>query len=308
MGSLTPLVRASFLERVLGLNKLYLKLEGTNPTGTHKDRAAALHVRRAILQSYKALTAGTCGNLGASLAYFGRRKNLDVYVFVPAMSSLSKVRRLLALGAHVIEVRGDYEDCVKLSSEVARREGWYDANPGSHNLPINLQAYAEISHEIVKQLGDVPTVVSVPIGNGTTLAGIYWGFRELWKRGLIERVPAIVGSTTVCGNPVAYSWKRRLKSVVELHKPLSGESNVNELLISRIAFDGDAALSAIYDSGGAVYEFSDDEMIRAACDISHFECWKVLPASASAVLALKRFVEERETEGPYVAVITGRLL
>jgi len=305
--SRTPLLKLRLLGRVLGFDgtPVYLKYEGANPTGTHKDRAARAHVARALEEGRDTVTAGTCGNYGVALAYFARRAGLRAVIYVPRSYENSRVGEMVRYGARVVFVDGPYEEAVELSSRAARLYGWYDANPHSSS-EVSLEAYSSIAAEIVAELGDAPYAVAVPVGNGTTLAGIYLGFLRAYREGLATRVPRLVAGTTALGNQVAASWRARSAEPIPLPPSAVRETRVNEPLVAFRSFNAAEALSALYATDGRVYEFSDEEMVEMAVLLRAVEGISALPASASALLALRRFAAEERVEGPLVAVVTGR--
>lgn len=302
----TPLIEttrlAGFLPRG---SRFYMKWEGNNPTHTHKDRAAFAHASRAAEQGFETLTAGTCGNLGASLAYFAREFGLKAVIFVPSSYVNARVEEMARYGARVMKVDGSYEDAVEASVRAARVNGWYDANPGSVNDGVALDGYGEIAFEIVEQLGQAPDVVAVPVGNGTTLAGIYHGFMRMFRMGEISKVPVMVGGTTAYGNQVLASWVKNKREPVNLGKKNVVETFINEPLVAVKSFNVKEALEAIYGTGGAVYGFEDYELVYYTHLVSKLEKVRPLPASTSAILAAIEYAKNSHLEGIYVSVITG---
>ncbi|MGC8555873.1 MAG: pyridoxal-phosphate dependent enzyme [Conexivisphaera sp.] len=299
----TPLLRLSSLERLFRGNdsrtRIYAKYEGVNPTGTHKDRAAALHVQRALEGGYRVLTAGTCGNFGVSLAYYSRMVGARAVIFVPRRYTLERAPDLRRYGAQLVFVDGSYEDAVSASVRAASENGWYDANPGSSNTSANFEAYSALAYELTWELGDPPDTVVIPVGNGTTLAGVYLGFARLKGLGYIERVPRMIGVTTVHGNSAVDSFLGGLDRAVPV--PNVKETRYNEPLVSMISFDGDAALAALRESGGAALRVSDRAMLSHARLLREIEGLDVLPASASVVEALRLL-----DGGTHALIITSR--
>ncbi|MEB3756047.1 MAG: pyridoxal-phosphate dependent enzyme [Desulfurococcales archaeon] len=301
----SPLIKALHLGELLGFNNLYVKDEGLNPTGSHKDRVSMYHVGRAVEEGYDTITTGTCGNYDVSLAYFARLRGLKPVIFIPRAYSNRRITEMVSKGAQVILVEGSYEDAVLTSSKTAREYGWYDANPGSKNWEEGLSSFKGIAYEIVNYLGKVPDNVIIPVGNGSTLTGVYLGFKELLEKGSIEKLPRIIATTTSHGNPIAVAYRRGSNKVPVLKKVR--ETWFNEPLVSMIAFDGDAALKAIRESGGFVVEVPDYKMVRYAMLVKLLEGICVLPASASTLEALN-YVRDGSREEVNVAVLTGRCI
>ncbi|ABL78933.1 threonine synthase-related protein [Thermofilum pendens Hrk 5] len=304
----TPLLKLTSLRKLLNLDgaAVYLKYEGYNPTGTHKDRAALAHVGEAVLNGYDTVTVGTCGNYGVAVAYYARLAGLRAVIFVPKGYSNSRVPEMKRYGARVVEVEGPYEDAVAVSVSSARANGWYDANPGSVNDHVSIEAYSLIAREIVRQLGDAPAVVAVPVGNGTTLVGIYHGFYRLYRAGETTRIPRMVAASTSNANQLVYSWSRGSTEPLPVEVSEVRETPVNEPLVAIRSLNAEEALRAIYASKGAAFGFSDSEMVEMSILLRAFEGVSALPASASALLAVREYLKANEVDGPVVAVITGR--
>lgn len=284
--------------------RIYIKWEGDNPTGTQKDRVAFTHVKRAIEQGYDTVTVGTCGNFGVALAYFTNLLGLRAVIYVPSGYRNGRVWEMRKYGAKVVFVEGKYEDAVERSVIDAMRYGYYDSNPGSINGGFSIESFKSIAYEIVEALGSVPDLISVPLGNGTTLAGIYQGFLEIAEAGW-GRVPVILGATTAYGNQVAETLRRGSTELVELSESFIKETEYNEPLVSLRSFDGEHALEAIRRSGGYAFEFDDEELLELAEELKK-EGINPLPASASSLGAIKRYLDEFNGRFEVaVAVITG---
>ena len=301
------LFRARRIPIAQGWRRIYIKWEGNNPTGTQKDRAAYMHVRRAIEQGYDTVTVGTCGNFGASLAYFANLYGIRAVIYVPSRYTNGRVREMREYNAEVVYVDGSYEDAVERSVLDAMKYGYYDSNPGSVNGRVAIESFKAIAYEIVAALGSVPDVVSVPLGNGTTLAGIYMGFREMLDMGLSRKLPVMLGATTKLGNQIAETLRRGSEELVSLGEDEVRETEYNEPLVSIRAFDGEYALEAIRRSGGLAFEFYDDELLQLSEEL-RMEGIDPLPASSSSLGAIERYLEFGGYLENAVAVVTGRKL
>lgn len=304
-----PLIfHAKLLGNILGLKNLYLEFEGVNPTGTQKDRAAILHVVEAKNKGYDTISVGTCGNYGVAITYYASLMKLKPVIYVPAHYTNKRISEMIKMGASVVHVHGSYEEAVEASIKDSKENGWYDANPGSNNTAVSLKGYAMIAYEIFNELGFAPDIVIVPIGNGSTLAGIYQGFISLLSLGLIDKLPKMVGATTCNGNPLLETFKRNLNTLVNLSPSDIKETPVNEPLVSYRAYDGEMALEAIRKTNGIVECNSDNAMIDYAKLIRRYAGLDVLPASAITVSIIKKLTkyEPLITEKTVVAVLTGR--
>ncbi|MBN1860580.1 MAG: pyridoxal-phosphate dependent enzyme [Candidatus Thermoplasmatota archaeon] len=298
--------QARNLERLLGFKNIFLKFEGGNPTGTQKDRISQYHVKKAILEGYDTITVGTCGNYGVSLAYFAQLAGLKAKILIPEQYYVAPKRKeeLQKMNAEILPIDGKYEDAVEESRRLARMEHVYDANPGNGNE--GWRGYMSIAYEIYRQLGRVPTAVATPVGNGTTLVGIYHGFKTLLDTNIIDHMPHLVGASTPGGNPIIKGFKTGASKTEDLQPIEIKETSINEPLIAYHSYDGDDALHAIYKTNGWADYASDACMLRFHTLLRDLEGLHVLPASASPIEALIKFKEHRVLNSDYVIVLTGR--
>jgi threonine synthase len=303
----TSLVRARNIEREVGLRQIYLKFEGGNPTGTQKDRIAFAQAMDALRRGFEAITVATCGNYGVAQALAASLAGLRCVIYIPEAYHTRRVREMIALGAEIVRVPGDYEAAVDASGERAARDELYDANPGGANATLQFRAYGGISEEIYDELRDAPQVVAVPVSNGSTLAGIYRGFLSLYRRGKTSRMPRIVGGSSFRKNPIVHAWIKKLPHCADLRPEGIRETDVNEPLINWHSIDGDPALSAIRETGGWAGNASDRNLRRFSRMIREREGLDVLPASTAGLIALlDRHKTEPLPSDRYVVVLTGR--
>lgn len=289
----TSLRRAPKLEKRLGVRRLHLKLEGDNPSGTHKDRAALIHVLDARKKGYRAVTAVSCGNYGAALAYVCAKLDLGCHIYIPRDFAAPRRAEIEAMGARVVGVDGDYEAALKSSVEDAGRNGWYNANPGGENKELGVFAYTYIAKEIAQGLGRQPDWVSVPVGNGTLIGGVWQGFRAMSMKPRMlacsNNNSAVHGLATGAKEPVMLPDLR----ITMINEPLSG----NYLT------EPDEIVAAVLDSNGSAKEIPDEDLVRTAEMIRSEEGLDVLPAAAASVQGIALLESKSHV---FVAVVTGR--
>jgi len=289
-----------------GYVQLYLKYEGTNPTGTQKDRIAELHAQRAWRMGFDGMTVGTCGNYGAAIVNAAAKRNIQVRVYVPSGFHPARLHRL-GKKFELARTEGFVEDSISLSIAAARDEGMYDANPGSVNADLDRLGYSEIAEEITTQLGGTPACVTVPTGNGTTLVGIYWGFKDLAARGLADSVPRIMAVAPQGTNPIVTSYLRK-SSYVDIDPHSIAITEANEPLAGYHSVDGVEALAAIRASRGAAIAVTEEEMAFAKSIVLKRTGLNALPCSAAAVAAAWKLPPKALKGKSVVAIITGRSL
>ncbi len=303
----TSFTRARNLERDRDIRQLNLKFEGNNPTGTQKDRIAFNQCHDALRRGFDTITVASCGNYGAAVALAARLAGIRCIIYIPQNYHTERIREMEQNESIVNRYPGSYESSVRHSIEQARRNAWYDANPGGANTTLQLLAYAEIAYEIYDVLRDAPKMVGVPVSNGTLLAGIYRGFVSLHKRGKTSRVPKMIAASSSHKNPIIYSFNKNLDSCIDLMPEKIKETSVNEPLINWHSFDGDEALYAIRQSGGYAYNISDEKMLRLTKMLREKEGLHVLPAATAGLAALIELNGRMNLEPDrYVAVLTGK--
>jgi threonine synthase len=303
----TTLSRSRNIEREVGLRQLYLKFEGSNPTGAQKDRIAFAQAMDALRRGFDAITVATCGNYGAAMALAASMAGLGCMVFIPETYHTRRTREMTLFGAVIERVHGGYEDAVHASRQRAERDEIYDANPGGANTSIQLRAYGEIAYEIYDELRDAPAVVAVPASNGTTLAGIYKGFVSLYRRGKTSRIPLMVAGSSHNKNPIIRAYVKNSPRCEDLEPATIRETTVNEPLINWHSIDGDHALAAIRSSRGWASYASDRAMLTYSRMLRDKEGLNVLPASTAGLLALLEQHRKQALPGDrYVAILTGR--
>lgn len=303
----TSFTRARNLERESGIRQLYLKFEGNNPTGTQKDRIAFSQCHDALRRGFDTITVASCGNYGASMALAAKLAGLDCKIFIPHDYHTLRIDEMKRYGARVLRYKGSYEESVRHSIDQAEIEGWYDANPGGVNTPLQIMSYAEIANEIYDVLRDAPKLVAVPVSNGTLITGVFRGFVNLYKRGKTSRIPKMIAASSTHKNPIVYSFRKNMDRCIDLTPDSIKETVVNEPLINWHSFDGNEALYSIRASHGAAYDISDEKMLRLSKLLKDKEGLHVLPASTAGLAALFGMHASEELEAErYVALLTGK--
>lgn len=303
----TPLTRARNIEREFNIRNLYLKFEGGNPTGTHKDRIAFAQVHDALRRGYDSMTLATCGNYGVAMALGCYLAGLTCNVYIPEGYHTKRIQEMQKFGAKVFFAGRDYEEACLISRERALREETYDANPGGANSALQMEAYAQIAYEIYDDLRDAPAVVAVPVSNGTALAGIHLGFVSLYRRAKTSRIPKMIAGSSYKKNPIIESFLQKSPVCKDLQPERIQETVINEPLINWHSSDGQPALDSIYKSQGFASYVSDRSLKESKKILRDKEGLLVLPA---ATAGLSAFIQQHQITpfagDRYVVIITGK--
>ena len=171
----TPLVAAGRLAWATGFD-LHLKCEGANPTGSFKDRGMVVAVGRAVESGARAVVCASTGNTAASAAAYAARAGLDAIVLTPAgATATAKRAQAQAVGARLIEIRGTFDDALRLCRELGTRPGFVLVN--SIN-PDRIEGQKTVVFEIIDQLGAAPGVIALPFGGGGNVSAVAAGLQE----------------------------------------------------------------------------------------------------------------------------------
>lgn len=299
----TALLQRRAISRYVGIEGLWCKHEGMNPTGSFKDRGMTVGTTQAMRVGATAVACASTGNTSASLAAYASQAGLPALVFVPAgQVALGKLTQTLAYGARTLLVRGDFDDCLRLVQESAQELGIYLLN--SIN-PWRLEGQKTIVLELLQQLGwDAPEWIVLPAGNLGNTAAFGKALREAHALGLINRVPRIASVQAEGASPFARSFA---EGFAKRHT-MRAETLATAIRIGDPA-SHDRAVQAIEFSNGIVLSVTDHEIVAAkrVIDAAGVGCE---PASAASV-AGARLLVERGVIGAndrVVAVLTGHVL
>ncbi len=296
----TPLFAARALARHIGLHELYLKDDGRNPTGSLKDRASAVAVVRARRQGTAIVACASTGNAASSLAGMAACFGLRCVIFVPQRTPEPKLTQLSIFGATVFRVLGGYDDAFRLSQQSCARWGWYDRNCAIN--PYLVEGKKTVGLEIAEQLDwKVADWIAVSVGDGCTLAGTWKAFRELRLLGLISRTPRMLGVQAAGAAPVTEAFQ----SGAPL-RPMVPQTIADSIAVG-VPRNWIKAIAAIKESGGAMINVSDDEILDAMRYQGRLTGIFAEPAAAAAIAGLKRAVAEGliAQRASAVAVVTG---
>ncbi len=171
--------------------RLFLKDDSQNPTYSFKDRASNLISAYAKEHHIETIVTASTGNAGSSLAGICAAQKQKAIIFVPKNTPKAKLTQICMYGATIIPVDGTYDDAFELSRQATEKFGWYNRNTAFN--PFTIEGKKIVSFEIFQQLKQqIPAKVFVPVGDGCIISGVFKGFEDLIKLGLIDKMPTIV--------------------------------------------------------------------------------------------------------------------
>ncbi len=292
----SPLWEPANLRKETGFSNLYIKDDGSNPTASFKDRASYLVSAAAKKFNINDITLASTGNAGSSMAGIGAAAGQNITLFLPKAAPPAKLIQALQYGATVHRVDGNYDQAYDLSIEFSKRKGGINRNTAFN--PLTIEGKKTVSLELFKQLEKPVDVLLVSVGDGCILAGIYKGFRDLKKLGLIVKIPKIIGVQAETSDALTRAF-------------YSGEftniptSTVADSICVDVPRNGIHALTQLKNHDGEMVTVSDDEIIKAQAELSSSTGLFTEPAGATAYAGFKRVASDIDSNSVVVIVTTG---
>ena len=296
----SPLYQADRLAGQLGIQRLYIKDDGINPTASLKDRASAMAVAKAREAGAEVIACSSTGNAASSLAGNAAAAGLKTYIFVPSRAPKGKVAQLMAFGATVISVQGSYEDTFELSKAAISRWGWYNRNAAIN--PYLSEGKKTVGLEIMEQLHwVVPDYIAISVGDGCTIAGLWKGLKDLHAIGFIDRLPRLISAQAEGCCPL-----NRAIETGEAWRPME-ENTLADSIAVGVPRNADKALLAIRESNGLTVNVSDQEIMDAQKLLGRTCGVFGEPAGVTGTAGLKKLCEQGKipASATAVSVVTG---
>ncbi|RIK16172.1 MAG: threonine synthase [Acidobacteria bacterium] len=267
----TPLIPAEHLSRLVGA-QVHVKYEGLNPTGSFKDRGMTAAISAAAATGARAVICASTGNTSASAAAYATKAGMACGVLVPdGKIAMGKLSQAIAHGATLIQVDGNFDDCLDLARKLAEA---YPVELVNSVNPARIEGQKTASFEVVDALGDAPDIHCLPVGNAGNITAYWKGYTEYADAGVSTRRPQMFGfqaagaAPIVLGHPVAEP--ETIATAIRIGNPASWSQ----------------AEAARDESGGLIDSVTDEEILAAHRLLSAREGIFVEPASAASVAGL----------------------
>ena len=297
----TPLIRCDRIAKAIGLKQLWVKFDGTNPTGSFKDRGMTVGITKAKELGMKAVICASTGNTSASLAAYAGLAGLKCVVLIPeGKVALGKLAQAMMHGATVVSVKGNFDQALEMVMESSERLGMYVLNSVN---PFRIEGQKTAAFEICDQLNGHPDFLYIPVGNGGNSAAYWKGFDEYESLGLVSGHPSIVGIQAEGSAPVARMFEKKESHLIPVKKP---DTIATAIRIGNPA-NWKKTVRAIKESGGTVFTVSDREILNAQRQLASQEGIFAEPAGAAALAGLTKDVEigRIDRSSKVVCVSTG---
>jgi threonine synthase len=267
----TPLLPAPVLSELTGC-EVYLKVEGLNPTGSFKDRGMTMAISKAAEEGAKAVICASTGNTSASAAAYAARAGMVCAVLVPSGKiAMGKLAQALVHGAQLLQVEGNFDDCLALASKLAID---YPVSLVNSVNEYRIQGQKTASFEIVDELGDAPDVHCLPVGNAGNITAYWMGYKEYAEDGLAAKRPMMRGFQAAGAAPLVTG------------KVVENPSTIATAIRIGNPASWTRALDARDESGGAIEAVTDRQILAAYRLLARREAVFVEPASAASVAGL----------------------
>ncbi len=281
----TPIYKSQKLAEELNLKSVWVKDDGRNPTASYKDRASAVAVVKALEKGVTTVTAASTGNAASSWAAVTALVGLRNIIFVPESAPRAKLAQLLLYGAEVIQVKGTYDEAFDLCCQAADKWGWYNRCTAIN--PYLGEGKKTGALEICEQLNwQAPDYVFVSVGDGCIFQGVWKGFRDFYRIGLIDRLPKLIGVQAEGSAPLVKAFA----SGASLAEPMVPDTVADSIAVG-VPRDQVKALKAARESGGQFMAVSDQRILTAIRELAQSVGVMAEPAGATAYAGLCQMAE-----------------
>lgn len=279
----TPLIPAASVSEQVE-REVFLKFDGTNPTGSFKDRGMTLAVSKAVEAGARAVACASTGNTSASAAAYAARAALDCVVILPAGKiARGKLAQAIAHGAVIVPIDGNFDDALSLVRGLTEA---HDAELVNSVNPFRIQGQQTAAWEIVDALGSAPAVHALPVGNAGNITAYWKGYRA------VDAMPAMWGFQASGAAPLVSGEivedPETVATAIRIGNPASWEG----------------AISARDESGGRIEAVTDAEILASYHNLASAEGVFCEPASAASVAGILKF-RDHLPEGKVVCTLTG---
>ena len=259
----TPLVRSQKIGPALGMDNLYFKLEGSNPSGSFKDRYVAVSLGIAKNAGYERVVVSSTGNLGISVALYSEAYNMPCVILFPDGTPSAMLENASEHGANLLATSWDGRQT--LFEYIANKSGWFPVglflNRPVQN-PYGIEGYKTFAYELLSDLGTSPDLVLFPCARGNGLFGAWKGFMESREWGWCSKVPRMIGCQPIGADSLRVSLERKTKYAVELSPIKSVAFSTMETVAC------DQTLEAIRQSDGSAHSATESEILEAVDQLS----------------------------------------
>ena len=285
----TPLVSACVLSEMLD-NDVWLKVEGVNPTGSFKDRGMTMAISKAAEAGAEAVICASTGNTSASAAAYATKAGMRPVVLVPeGKIAMGKLAQAIAHGATLLQVDGNFDDCLNLARELSEK---YPVALVNSVNPYRIDGQKTASFEVVDMLGDAPDLHVLPVGNAGNITAYWMGYKEYFKDGIAKQLPQMWGFQAAGSAPIVLGEIVKnpdtIATAIRIGNPASWKQ----------------AVEARDSSGGLIDSVTDEEILAAYHLLASKEGIFCEPSSAAGLAGLIKYKNAGKLPKDKTIVIT----
>lgn len=266
----TPLIKADNLSKKLDLNcELYLKYEGSNPTGSFKDRGMTMAVTKAKEEGAESVICASTGNTSASAAAYAAKAGMKAFVLIPdGYIALGKLSQAMMYGATIIAINGNFDEALERVIEISEK---YPVKLVNSVNPYRIEGQKTGAFEIIEALGDAPDYHFIPVGNAGNITAYFKGYEEFYALNKTTKLPKMMGyeaegaAAIVKGERIMYP--ETFATAIRIGNPASWEKAEN----------------ARDKSNGVIDFVTDEEIAQAYQLLAKYEGILAEPASSASV-------------------------
>jgi threonine synthase len=274
----TPLIHAEKLSARVGA-EVHLKYEGLNPTGSFKDRGMTTAISVAARKGAKAVICASTGNTSASAAAYATKAGMTCGVLVPdGKIAMGKLSQAIAHGATLLQVDGNFDDCLTLARKLAEA---YPVELVNSVNPARIEGQKTASFEVVDALGDAPEIHCLPVGNAGNITAYWRGYREYLADPVTD---ALAGPATHL--PQMWGFQAAGAAPIVLGHPVDHPETIATAIRIGNPASWEQAVAARDESGGRIEAVTDEQILDAHRYLSSQEGVFVEPGSAASVAGL----------------------
>lgn len=288
----TPLIKADNLAKKIGLEaEIYLKFEGSNPTGSFKDRGMTMAVSKAKEEGSGAIICASTGNTSASAAAYGAKAGLKTFVLIPdGYVALGKLSQAMMYGAKIIAIQGNFDQALDAVRKISEKYGITLVNSVN---PYRIEGQKTGAFEICNALGQAPDYHFIPVGNAGNIRAYWKGYKEFYNAGKIKNLPKMMGFEA-----------EGAAAIVKGERIMKPETLATAIRIGNPA-SWTEAVEARDESNGIINFVTDDEIVNAYKMTASLEGILAEPASNASVAGLIKFKDKIKPGSKVVCILTG---
>ncbi|MCY7736867.1 threonine synthase [Bacillus safensis] len=267
----------------------YVKVDYMMPTLSFKDRGAAVLMTKAKELGVSKVIADSSGNAGTAIAAYAARCEIACDIYLSDETSPKKVAQIKAHGATIKEIRGTREDIAAAAQKAVDDENVFYASHVYH--PYFFEGTKTYAYEIYEQIKGAPDALIIPVGNGTLLLGAYYGFKELFENGLINKPPKIIAIQAKNCAPLVKAYQNEEESA----SPVTNTGTLAEGIAIAAPARSKQILEAVQDTNGTFIDIEEDEILNARSKLSEKGFYVEVTSAVNFAGYLKYKKESKET-------------